>query len=101
MMTDSPKLKDERPVQLSVWVPHHLSQRLDDLCKIVNASSAGRFHRKDVLAALLYSAPERLSDLQRILNEYANARPEQATVGADKGAKVYEFKRAKPGPRSN
>jgi hypothetical protein len=100
MRTDEPtKLRDEPKIQLSVWVPHQLSARLDELLKIANSKSAGRLHRKDLVAAFLFAAPEKASDILRLLDEYANATPEAASVGADKGAKVYAFRQTKPGPR--
>lgn len=89
----------EREIQLSVWIPHQLSMRLDELCKILNAERASRLHRKHLAAALLLDAPEKLKELQDLMERYENATPEQATVGAEKGAKVYEFQQTKPGPR--
>src|SRR4051812_31918586 len=94
------KLRNEQPIQVSAWVPHQLSTRLDALCGLVNADNPGRVHRKDLVAALLYGAPETSEALLEILKAYIEASPEQATVGVEKGGTIYPFPDVKPGPRA-
>lgn len=93
------KLMKEREIQLSVWVPHQLSTRLDDLCRLVNHERSAPIRRKHLVAALLFDAPETAKAINDLIERYENAPPDQATVGAEKGARVYEFQPAKPGPR--
>jgi hypothetical protein len=83
-------LRDQREVQLSVWVPFPLSQMLDDLCEQLGRTSAGIIRRKELIAALLFEAPR--SDSRELANLVSRYRETQSWPA--------QFRREKPGPRT-
>jgi hypothetical protein len=72
---------------------------LDDLVDLVEVRG-GRTSRKELAAALLYSAPPKVATLERLLRNYRNARVDDAVIreGTREG-NVIVFPVRKPGPR--
>jgi hypothetical protein len=99
---DAPLHKQNRS-QRSLKLSAVLSQRLDDLCAVLNrdGSLRGVIHRQDLLAALIALAPETVADLEHIITDYEGMKVRHALVGAEKGAKVIELRPTKPGRRTS
>ncbi len=105
-MTDAPKPSDllhkQERRQVPFSIPILVSQRLDDLCAVLNGphGTQGQIYRQDLVAALITRAPETLADLQAIIDDYRAALVRDALVGDAKGAEVIELRPAKPGRRA-
>lgn len=78
-----------------------MSQRLDDLCALLNTRGrVGTIYRQDLVAALISLAPEALRDLETTIDNYRNLTVRDALVGDEKNAQVIELRPAKPGRRT-
>lgn len=84
-----------------VLMPDAVSDRLDELCRVVNAegSLTGTVHRKHLGSALIALAPEDPAALQRLLAEYQDMKVRDAQVAAGKDAKVVKLRAVRPGRR--
>ena len=103
-MTDRPKpnelLHKQTKRQMTFSMPLLLSQRLDDLCKLLNEEGqTGTIHRQDLVAALIGTAPEKLAELEKLIGDYRALKVRDGLVGAEKGARVIELRPVKPGRR--
>ncbi|MGD0166916.1 MAG: hypothetical protein ABSC51_06460 [Gaiellaceae bacterium] len=77
-----------------------MSQRLDDLCAVLNRKgTVGEIRRQLLVAALIARAPEDVDDLQKLIEEYRNRKVADALVGDDKAAQVIQLRAVKPGRR--
>lgn len=105
-MTDPPDpgalLHKQEKRQVPFAVPILVSQRVDDLCAILNGPTGtqGQIYRQDLVAALITRAPETLEELECIISDYRAALVRDALVGEAKSAEVIELRPAKPGRRS-
>ena len=88
MPDDLELLRHQREQQLSVWLPFPLSQHIDDLCASLGRTSAGVVRRKELVAALLFSAERDPRELANLISRYREA------LAWDRS-----FARQKPGPR--
>lgn len=104
-MTEPPKpgdlLHKQTGRQRTFKIPDLVSDRLDDLCAVLNGDegTTGKIQRQDLLAALVAVAPEELRSLEKLIDEYRNAKVRDALVGDAKGADVIELRAVKPGRR--
>ena len=91
--------QERRPVPFSI--PRIVSQRLDDLCALINdeGNLIGRVYRNDLVAALIALAPETATGLEQLLDDYTNLHVRDAQVGGTKDAEVIELRPIKPGRR--
>lgn len=87
---------EERPIGVSVPVP--ISKRLDLLVRRAESSGA-RVFRKDLVAALILSAPETADELLKLCLRYGKATASEAAVSDEPQAKVLELNRPGPGRR--
>src|SRR5687768_15219497 len=80
-----------------------ISQRLDELCALVNRDGnvRGTVYRQDLIAALIALAPETVADLEKLIEDYMTLKVRHALVGTAKDAKVIELRPAKPGRRTS
>lgn len=105
MTPDKPKpdelLHKQQRRQVPFSLPILLSQRLDDLCAILNGDEGrvGTIYRQDLVAGLVALAPETLPDLERLITEYRDLKVRDALVGDGKLAEVIELRPTKPGRR--
>jgi hypothetical protein len=76
-----------------------LSQRLDELVGTVE-SAGQRAFRKDVVAALIFAAPEDPDELAGLLVRYRKATAGDAALRGRDAATVLSLARPKPGRRS-
>ena len=101
-MTPNPDdpLDKSQARQRTLKFPDVLSERLDKLCHLLTTKGKhGVIERKDLVAALIAAAPEELDDLNDLIAEYREKKVRDALVGAEKDAKVIEFRPVKPGRR--
>lgn len=98
---DAPLHKQERR-QGSLSLAPILSQRLDELCAMLNREGnvRGAVYRQDILAALIALAPETVPDLEKLIADYEALKVRDALVGPAKDAKVIELRPRKPGRRT-
>ena len=101
-MADTPKpgglAHKQTPRLVPFSLPIVVSQRLDDLCAILNSDgTVGTIYRKDLVAALIALAPEDLDALETAIQDYRKLKVRDLLVG---GAKVFELREVKPGRRT-
>jgi len=79
-----------------------LSERLDDLCALVNRDGTlpATIYRQDLVAALVALAPEDVEGLEKLLADYYALKVRDALVGAAKDAKIIQLRPRKPGRRT-
>ncbi len=83
--------------QVSVGLPAPINERLDQLVELADEEGA-KTSRKELLAALILSAPEAAEELARAVIDYRKARARDAAVGGD-ASPVLSLRRHLPGPR--
>jgi hypothetical protein len=74
---------------------HH---RLDQLVACA-VDEGERTTRKELAAAIVFSAPESGAQLSKVLRKYRRARVRDALLNVPTGENVVELKRPGPGPR--
>jgi hypothetical protein len=80
--------------------PVLVSDRLDDLCAVLNRKgTVGDIRRQLLVAALIACAPEGIDDLQKLIEEYRNKKVADSLVGDAKAAQVIQLRAVKPGRR--
>jgi hypothetical protein len=89
--------------QVPFSIPRVLSDRVDNLCAILNGDEGkvGPIYRHELVAALVAHAPESLRDLEKLINDYRGLRVRSAAVGDDKKSNVIELRPIKPGRRTS
>lgn len=87
---------EERPIGVSVPTP--LSRRLDQLVELAEDTGL-RVYRKDLVAALIFAAPETAAELSKLLLDFRTAKAGDARVSGSQGT-VLELATPKPGRRS-
>ena len=90
-------LADAAAFQIGVAVPGPLSVRLDALVERAHRSGE-RTNRKELLAALILSAPESETALSRLVRRYRRARIADAVVAGEDPASFLNPERPR-GPR--
>jgi hypothetical protein len=93
------RLQDCDELRIGVGVPSPLSARLDLLVEAADAGGA-RASRKELLAALLLTAPESPEQLSEMIRRYRIAKVGEATVQGFDRQRVLSPEATKPGPRS-
>jgi hypothetical protein len=104
-MTDTPKRDElvgkQHKRQMTFSMPLVLSQRLDDLCRLLNTEGqVGTIHRQELVAALIGTASEQLVELEKLIGDYRALKIKDVLVGDEKGAEVIELRPVKPGRRT-
>lgn len=94
------RLVEQRERNLGVLVPIPLSERVEALAESLYREGHGRVSRKEVVAALLYAAPEDPGELAELLARYRRARVRDALLGEPAADNVISFPQRRPGPRS-
>lgn len=91
------RLDSSRDRQVSFRIPLALDQRLDAL--VDRALDAGeRTNRRELLAAILFTAGQDGDELGALLKRYRRATVREAMLDQDTG-NLIEFRRRAPGPR--
>lgn len=87
--------------QRTFKIPDLISDRLDDLCHVLNEDGAvGEIRRQNLIAALVALAPEDVEALEKLINTYRNKTVGESLVGKKKGAEVIELREVVPGRRA-
>lgn len=82
---------------VGLQLPIPLSARVDDLVTLVEKASE-RTTRKEVIAALIYAAPEDHTALSKIIRRYREAHARDAPIGHPSTPRI-PLASHKPGPR--
>src|SRR5437879_5760189 len=86
--------------QVTFSMPLLISERADDLCAVLNRDgTVGTIYRQELVAALVGLAPEKVDDLETLINDYRALKVRDARLGAEKKAQVIELRDVKPGRR--
>ena len=91
-------LRDAPEDQIGISIPSPLNKRLDSLVARTNGAGENT-SRKEVLAALLLSAPDREEELVRLLRRYRMAAAAEAVPAGDDPDAILSASESKPGPR--
>lgn len=83
---------------IGLYMPIPLSNRVDDLVDLVEAT-AERTTRKELIAALLYAAPTDAKELSEIVKAYRVASARDALIHVPPDARTVTLSTARPGPR--
>jgi hypothetical protein len=84
--------------QIGVGLPAPLSGRLDGLVERADAAGA-KTSRKELVGALLLSAPVEGETLAEIVQRYRKATADEAKIAGQPDARFLEPERPRPGPR--
>jgi hypothetical protein len=84
--------------QIGVGLPAPLSGRLDGLVERADAASA-KTSRKELVGALLLSAPVEGETLAELVQRYRKATADEAKIPGQPDARFLEPERPRPGPR--
>jgi hypothetical protein len=82
---------------ITIGLPGPLNERLDRLVELADGEGA-RTNRKELVAALVLSAPESATELADVVIAFRKAKARDAAVSGDLAA-VLQFRRHQPGPR--
>lgn len=94
------RLSEQRECNLGVLVPVPLSERVEKLAELLYQEGHGSVSRKELVAALLHTAPDDPDALAAKIKAYRTATVRQAYVGELPEGNVVRFPRRAPGPRA-
>ncbi len=83
---------------IGVALPAPISERLDDLVRLAEATG-DRTNRKEMLASLILAAPEIGEDVSNLLRTYRRSTARVASLGGGTDVPTIPIRSHRPGPR--
>jgi len=91
-------LRDCPEKRVGLDLPAPISERLDDLVRLVEAAG-DRANRKELMASLILAAPETGEELSNLLRSYRQASARAARLDGSTDDPTIGIRSYRPGPR--